>query len=73
MADALDMLEDEVKDLREFANQEMINYYTNKEYKVTVGDINNSINRPADIDGVITQVTQYIREGMSSSAEAVHV
>lgn len=73
MADALDMLEDEVKDLREFANQEMVNYYTSKEYKVTVGDINNSINRPADIDGVITQVTQYIREGMSSGAEAVHV
>lgn len=73
MADALDMLEDEVKDLREFANQEMINYYTHKEYSVTVGDINNSISRPADIDGVIDKVTLYLREGMNSGAEAVHI
>lgn len=72
IADSMDILENEVKDLKEFANQEMINYYTNKEYKVTVGDINNSINRPADIDGVIDQVTMYIMEGMNSGAEAVH-
>ena len=72
MANALDMLEDEVKELREFANQEMINYYTRSEYNISVGDINNSINRPADIDGVIDQVTMYIMEGMNSGAEAVH-
>ena len=72
MADAMDMLEDEVKELREFANQEMINYYTRQEYSISVGDINNSINRPADIDGVIDQVTMYLMEGMNSGAEAVH-
>lgn len=72
IADSLDILEDEVKELREFANQEMVNYYTNKEYTVTVGDINNSISRPADVDGVITQVTTYLREGMNSGAEFVH-
>lgn len=72
IADSMDILGDEVKDLKEFANQEMINYYTRQEYNVSVGDINNSINRPADIDGVIDQVTMYIMEGMNSGAEKVH-
>lgn len=72
MVDALDDLEDDMKDWRVIAEQEAINYYTNKDYKISVGDINNSINKPADVDGVISSITRYLREGMSAGAEAVH-
>lgn len=72
MVDALDDLEDDMKDWRAIAEQEAINYYTNKDYKISVGDINNSINKPADVDGVISSITRYLREGMSAGAEAVH-
>lgn len=72
MAKSLDDLEDDMKDWRAIAEQEAINYYTNKDYKISVGDINNSINKPADVDGVISSITRYLREGMSAGAEAVH-
>ena len=72
MANTLDDLDDQLKDMRDMAEQEAINYYTRKEYSVTVGDINNSISGPQDVDGIIDTVAAYIREGVNSGAEAVH-
>ena len=72
MADVLDAIDDEVKDWRDFANQEAIIKYTKQELAVSVGDINPTINQQQDIDGVIDYVTGYIMEGLSTGAEMVH-
>ena len=70
MADSLDLLEEDIKDMR-YATQEQINKYTNAKVTIEVGGINNTISSDTDVDGVMSKILEALQEGMSSGAEAV--
>lgn len=70
MADSLDLLEEDIKDMR-YATQEQINKYTNAKVTIEVGGINNTISSDTDVDGVMSKIVEALQEGMSSGAEAV--
>ena len=70
MADSLDLLEEDIKDMR-YATQEQINKYTNARVTIEVGGINNTISSDTDVDGVMSKIVEALQEGMASGAEAV--
>ena len=70
MADSLDLLEEDIKDMR-YATQEQINRYTNAKVTIEVGGINNTISSDTDVDGVMSKIVEALQEGMSNGAEAV--
>ena len=70
MADSLDLLEEDIKDMR-YATQEQINKYTNAKVTIEVGGINNTISSDTDVDGVMAKIVEALQEGMASGAEAV--
>ena len=70
MADSLDLLEEDIKDMR-YATQEQINKYTNTKVTIDVGGINNTISSDTDVDGVMSKIVAALQEGMSNGAEAV--
>lgn len=70
MADSLDLLEEDIKDMR-YATQEQINKYTNAKVTIDVGGINNTISSDTDVDGVMSKIVEALQEGMSNGAEAV--
>lgn len=70
MADSLDLLEEDIKDMR-YATQEQINKYTNARVTIDVGGINNTISSDTDVDGVMTKIVEALQEGIANGAEAV--
>ena len=70
MADSLDLLEEDIKDMR-YATQEQVNKYTNAKVTIDVGGINNTISSDTDVDGVMSKIVEALQEGMSNGAEAV--
>lgn len=70
MAESLDLLEEDIKDMR-YATQEQINKYTNAKVTIDVGGINNTISSDTDVDGVMSKIVEALQEGMSNGAEAV--
>ncbi len=73
MADSMDDLIEIAEEARELASKEAINHYTTQEIAVSVGDINPTIEKQQDVDGVIDLITEYILTGINTGAEAVHV
>ena len=73
MADSMDDLIEIANEARELASKEAVQHYTTQEIAVSVGDINPTIEKQQDVDGVIDQITEYILTGINTGAEAVHV
>ena len=71
MADKLEDTEEEMKYLRELAEQEHINQFTTAEIKVEMNNSNN-ISKETDIDEMIRQLTEKLTEKMNRVAEGVH-
>ena len=72
MAKSLDTSEEELKYLRDLAEQEVINRFTTAEIKVDMGGITNQINEKTDLDSMITYLEAKLKEMMESAAEGIH-
>ena len=72
MADKMDMLEEDVKFLREYANQEAIDQYTTATVKISMGGVTNNVSSGLDLDGVISGLADGLIERMQAGAEKVH-
>ena len=72
MADKMDMLEEDVKFLREYANQEAIDQYTTATVKISMGGVTNNVSSGLDLDGVISGLADGLVERMQAGAEKVH-
>lgn len=73
MAKSLDTSEEELKYLRDLAEQEVINRFTTAEIKIDMGGIVNQITKETDIDMVIAYLEEKLYESMSIAAEGVHL
>jgi hypothetical protein len=70
--DAMDILGEDIKYLRDFAEQEAINKYTTAEVKIEMGGVQQNISSEVDADGIIDLFVEKLQEGMAAGAEAVH-
>ena len=71
-ADALDITNEDLKYLRDLAEQEVINRFTTAEIRVEMGGVNNTVNQNTDLDGVIDYMVTGVQEAMERVAEGVH-
>jgi hypothetical protein len=71
-ADALDISNENLKYLRDLAEQETINRFTTAEIKVEMGGVNNTVNQNTDLDGIIDYMVTGVHEAMERVAEGVH-
>ena len=72
MADSLEITSEDLKYLRDIAEQEAINKFTTAEIKVEMNN-NNSISSDMDLDGVVDYLANGVQEAMEKAAEGVHV
>lgn len=71
-AKALDVTHEDLKYLRDIAEQGVINRFTTAEIRVEMGGVNNTVNQNTDIDGVIDYMVTGVQEAMERVAEGVH-
>ncbi len=68
---SLDISEDELKYLRDIAEQEVINRFTTAE--ITINQSNeNHITNGMDLDGVISAMAEGLAEAIDTAAEGIH-
>ena len=70
--DAVDVSEEDLKYLRDIAEQEAINRFTTAEISVDFGGVSNTINNDMDIDGFMDVFTDRLYESMTVAAEGLH-
>lgn len=71
MAKTMDASNEDLKYLRDIAEQETINRFTTAEIKIDMTN-NNNINSNMDIDGVVNKLTERVEEELLATAEGVH-
>jgi hypothetical protein len=73
ISDSMDITDEDLKYLRDIAEQETVNRYTTAEIKVDMSGMQNTVNSGDDIDGFVTKLTDAVGEAADSMAEGVHV
>lgn len=72
MADAMDITKEELKYLRDIAEQEIINRFTTAEINIEQTN-HNTIGGKMDLDGIVSGLTDVMYEAVDISAEGVHI
>lgn len=72
MADAMDITGEELKYLRDIAEQEVINRFTTAEINIEQTN-HNTISGKMDLDGIVSGLTDAMYEAVETSAEGVHI
>ena len=72
IAEAMDIMDEDLKFMRDVAEQEVINKYTTAKIEINMENINN-ISKDVDFDGFITHIGEQIAEATANGAEAVHI
>ncbi len=67
----MDIAQEDLKYLRDIAEQEAVNRYTLAEVKVEQTNHNN-INGSMDLDGVVSGLTDAVNEAVANITEGVH-
>ena len=70
-ADTLDIATEDLKYLKDLAEQEAVNRFTTAEIKVDMTN-NNNINKGMDLDGVIEHLVVGVNNAMAKAAEGVY-
>jgi len=71
ISDSMDITEDDLKYLRDLAEQEVINRFTTAEIRIDMTN-NNNINSETDLDGIVAYLEDALYETMEIAAEGVH-
>lgn len=69
---SLNVSEDELRYLRDVAEQEVINRFTTAEVKIDMSGMNNNISNGMDLDGVVSIMAEGVAEAIDTAAEGVH-
>lgn len=72
MTKSLDVSNEQLQYLRDIAERDAINRFTTAEVKIDMTGMNNRIEGSADLDGVISQLTDGFAEALVTAAEGVH-
>lgn len=72
IADSMDITEEDLKYLRDIAEQEAVNRFTTAEINIDQSGMQNTINNGMDLDGVISGLTEGVNEAIDSMADGIH-
>lgn len=72
IADSMDITEEDLKYLRDIAEQEAVNRFTTAEINIDQSGMQNTLNNTADLDGFVSNLTDAVNEAVDSMAEGVH-
>jgi tape measure domain-containing protein len=72
MSKTMDATGDELKYLRDLAEQDVINRFTTAKIDVNLGGVTNNVNSEMDLDGVVGYLENKLYESMQVAAEGVH-
>lgn len=72
MADALTVNNEQLEYLRDIAERDAVNRFTTAEVKIDMTGMTNRIDGGADLDGVLTTLTDGFAEALVTAAEGVH-
>lgn len=72
IANSIDITEEDLKYLRDIAEQEAINRFTTAEIKIEQTN-HNTLHSDMDIDGIVDKLTNGVNEAMEKAAEGVHI
>ena len=64
--------EEQLEYLRDIAERDAVNRFTTAEVKIDMTGMTNRIDGSADLDGVISQLTEGFTEALVTAAEGVH-
>lgn len=70
--DSMDITEEDLKYLRDIAEQEAINRFTTAEINIDQSGMQNVINKDVDLDGMVDKLSDSVRESIAIVAEGVH-
>ena len=70
--DAMEITDEDLKYLRDIAEQEAINKYTTAKVKIEMGGIHNNVSNGMDLDGVAHYLNDSLFSAMQAGAEKVH-
>lgn len=70
--DSLDITQENLKYLRDIAEQETVNRFTTAEIHVDMSGMRNTVNSGDDIDGFVSKLTDAVNEAVDIMAEGVH-
>lgn len=71
IADTIDITNEDLKYLRDLAEQEVVNRFTTAEIKIDMTN-NNNINNEMDIDGIVDYLANGVNDAMEIAAEGMH-
>lgn len=72
MSDAMDITNEDLKYLRDIAEQESVNRYTVAEVTIDQSGMHNTIKTGDDLDGFMSSLTDSVNEAVDSITEGVH-
>lgn len=72
ISDSLEITHEDLKYLRDIAEQDAINRFTTAEIRVELGGVTNNVNQNTDLDGVMDYFVGATQEAMERVAEGVH-
>ena len=72
IADSMDITEEDLKYLRDIAEQEAVNRFTTAEINIDQSGMQNNISNGMDLDGVISGLTEGVNEAIDSMADGIH-
>lgn len=70
--DGLDITEEDLKYLRDIAEQEAVNRFTTAEINIDQSGMQNHISNGMDLDGVVSGLTDAVNEAIETMTEGVH-
>ena len=70
--EAMEITDEDLKYLRDIAEQEVVNKYTTAEVKIEMGGIQNNVSNDMDLDGVVRYINDNIFDAMCAGANKVH-
>ncbi len=70
--DSLDVTEEDLKYLRDIAEQETVNRFTTAEISIDMSGMRNTVNSGDDIDGFMAKLTDSVNEAVDNMTEGVH-
>lgn len=72
MKDSMEITEEDLKYLRDLAEQEAVNRFTTAEINIDMSGMSNTINSDRDLDGVISYLEEGLTEAVEIAAEGDH-
>lgn len=72
ISDALDITAEDLKYLRDLAEQETVNRYTVAEVSIDMSGMQNTVNGEGGFDGFVSDLTDAVNEAVDSITEGVH-